>query len=167
MELFPFLIKRLLIIRCKASLCQCITHPYCASFYTKNPRPHTQTEDILCFFFYFSASKKNCHRHLNGFGDISLTSLVCNRAKSSKKLFFIQWATRVKLLEIFVAGNSLLNKKRKDITAKHQDERIAGSTYRIYSCHFARSTHFYFTKSGKRKMRLGVGVEGWELTGRL
>ena len=70
------------------SLCQCITHPYCAKFYTKNPRPHTRTEDILCFFFYFSESKKNCHRHLNGFGDISLISLVCNRAKSSKKTLF-------------------------------------------------------------------------------
>ena len=57
--------------------------------------------------------------------------------------------------------NSLLDYKRKNITAKLRDERIAGSTYRIYSCHFARSTHFYFTKAGKRKMRLGGG--GWEL----
>ena len=38
----------------------------------------------------------------------------------------------------------LLHHKNKGITAKHQDERIAGSTYRIYSCHFAGSTHFYF-----------------------
>ena len=63
-------------------------HRYCTSFYTKNPRPHTRTEDILFFFFFFffSASKKNFHRHVNGFGDISFRSLVCNRAKSSKKL---------------------------------------------------------------------------------
>ena len=35
-----------------------------------------------------SANKKNCHHHVNGFGDISLISLVCNRAKSSKKTLF-------------------------------------------------------------------------------
>ena len=29
----------------------------------------------------------------------------------------------------------LLHHKNKGMTAKHQDERIAGSTYRIYSCH--------------------------------
>ena len=36
-----------------------------------------------------------------------------------------------------------------------------GSTDRIYSCHFAGYTHFYFIKAGKRKMGLG----GWGLTG--
>ena len=42
------------------------------------------------FFFFFSASKKNFHRHVIGFGDISFISIVCNRAKSSKTLFSIQ-----------------------------------------------------------------------------
>ena len=39
---------------------------------------------------FFSASKKNFHRHVIGFGDIPFISIVCNRAKSSKALFFIQ-----------------------------------------------------------------------------
>ena len=55
---------------------------------------------------------------------------------------------------MFVAGNYLLDLKHKDTTATHQDERIAGSTYRIYLCHFAGSTHFYFTKAEKRNMGL-------------
>ena len=32
--------------------------------------------------------------------------------------------------------------------------------HRNYLCHFAESTHFYFTKAGGRKMGLGVGVNG-------
>ena len=36
---------------------------------------------------FFSASKKNFHRHVIGFGDIPFISIVCNRAKSSKRLF--------------------------------------------------------------------------------
>ena len=59
-----------------------------------------------------------------------------------------------------VNRNSLLDNKNKDITAKHQDERIASSTYCIYSCHFAESTHIYFTKARGRKIGLGVGVTG-------
>ena len=58
----------------------------------------------------------------------------------------------------------LLHHKNKGITAKHQDERIAGSTYRIYSCHFAGYTHFYFIKAGKKKDGVGGGG-GWGLTG--
>ena len=55
----------------------------------------------------------------------------------------------------------MLDYKNKDVTAKSQDERIASGTYCNYSCHFAGSTHFYFTKAGGRKMGLG----GWGLTG--
>ena len=84
-------------------------------------------EQKICSFF--SASKKNFHRHVIGFGDIPFISIVCNRAKSSKRFY-----------------------KHKDTTAKHQDEGLANSTHRIYSCHFAGSTHFYFTKAGGRKM---------------
>ena len=54
-------------------------------------------------------------------------------------------------------GTPWLTKKHKDITAKHQDGMIAGSTYRIYSCYFAGFTHFYFTTAGKGKMGLGGG----------
>ena len=39
----------------------------------------------------------------------------------------------------------------------YQDEGIASSTYRNYSCHFVGSTYFYFTKAGGRKMRFGGG----------
>ena len=49
----------------------------------------------------------------------------------------------------------MLDYKHKDITAKYQDERITSSMYRIYSCHFAGSAHFHFTKAGGRKMDLG------------
>ena len=47
---------------------------------------------------FFSASKKNFHRHVIGFGDIPFISMVCNRAKSTKTLFSIQEATWVKPL---------------------------------------------------------------------
>ena len=52
----------------------------------KNPRLHTRTEDFL--FFFFPASSENCHRHVNGFGDIPFISLLCDRAESSKKKSF-------------------------------------------------------------------------------
>ena len=57
--------------------------------FTRKVHAHIREQKISCFFFFFfffSASKKNFHRHVNGFGDISFISLVCNRAKSSKKL---------------------------------------------------------------------------------
>ena len=54
----------------------------------------------------------------------------------------------------------MLDNKNKDITAKHQDEGIASCTYCNYSCHFAGSTHIYFTKAGGRKMGLGEGSPG-------
>ena len=57
-------------------------------------------------------------------------------------------------------GTPCLTKKHKDITAKHQDGMIAGSTYRIYSCHFAGSTLFYFTKAREGRWGLGVVVNG-------
>ena len=52
----------------------------------KNPRLHTRTEDFL--FFFFPASSENCHRHVNGFGDIPFISLFCDRAESLKKNLF-------------------------------------------------------------------------------
>ena len=54
----------------------------------------------------------------------------------------------------------MLDYKRKDITAKLRDERIAGSTYRIYSCHFARSTHFLFHKIREKEDEVGGGSWG-------
>ena len=46
--------------------------------------------------------------------------------------------------------------------AKPRDERIMGSTYRIYSCHFPGSTHFYFFYKIREKED---GVGGWGFTG--
>ena len=60
-------------------------HPYCVSFYTKNARPSTRTEDFL---FFFSPRKKNYDRHVYGLGDLPFISLVCNRARSLKKNMF-------------------------------------------------------------------------------
>ena len=57
----------------------------------------------------------------------------------------------------------MLDYKNKDITAKRQDEGIASCTYCNYSCHFAGSTHFYFTKVGGKE----DGVGGWWLPGTL
>ena len=110
-------------------------------------------------FFFFSARKKNCHRHVNRFGDVPFISLLCNRAKAWKRYFALNLNLRR------WEHLSLLDYKHKDITAKHQDERIASSTYRNYSCNFAGSTHFYFAKAGGRKMGLGGGR--WKLTVRL
>ena len=60
---------------------------YCASFYTKYARPYTRTEDFLLFFFFFFTRNKNCHRHVDRFGDVPFISLVCNRPRSFKKYF--------------------------------------------------------------------------------
>ena len=129
-------------------------HPYCTSFYTIYARSHMRTEDF--FFFFFSARKKNCHRHVNRFGDIPFISLLCNRAKAWKRYFANLNLRRWELL-------SLLDYKHKDITAKHQDERIASSTYRNYSYHFAGSTHFLFCRGQEDGIRKGGG--GVEVNG--
>ena len=157
MEVFPFLIKLPWWI-CQG---QFVPWHYASPPCIVLPEKHTPTyANRRYLVLFFPASKKNCHRH--GFDDISLISLLCSRAKSSKKLFYIELATWVKPLYIFVVGNFLLDYKCKDITAKHQDERIVGSTYRIYSCHFPGSRHFFFHKS-MEKIRLGGGGRG--LTG--
>ena len=72
---------------CAIASCIPIVHRF-----TRKIHAQIREQKISCFFFvlFFSASKKNCHRHENGFGDKSFISLVCNRAKSSKKLFFEQ-----------------------------------------------------------------------------
>ena len=107
-------------------------------------------------FFFFSARKKNCHRHVNRFGDIPFISLLCNRAKAWKRYFANLNLRRWELL-------SLLDYKHKDITAKHQDERIASSTYRNYSYHFAGSTHFLFCRGQEDGITKGGG--GLEVNG--
>ena len=56
---------------------------------------------------FFSASKKNFHRHVIGFGDIPFISIVCNRAKSSKRLFHT----------ISNLGNAALNLRRWELPA--------------------------------------------------
>ena len=71
----------------KPNSCHCIMHPYCASFFTRYTRPRTRTEDFL-FFLFCRAEKLSTH--LNGFGDIPLIYLVCNRVESLKKVFSIQ-----------------------------------------------------------------------------
>ena len=62
-------------------------------------------EQKICSFF--SASKKNFHRHVIGFGDIPFISIVCNRAKSSKRLFHT----------ISNLGNAALNLRRWELPA--------------------------------------------------
>ena len=52
--------------------------------FTRNIRER----NISCSFI--SASKKNCHRHVNGFRDLPFIPLVCNRARSLRKIFSIQ-----------------------------------------------------------------------------
>ena len=47
---------------------------------------HIREQRISCFFF--PASSENCHRHVNGFGDIPFISLFCDRAESLKKNLF-------------------------------------------------------------------------------
>ena len=86
MELFPFLIKRLLMNLFQG---QFVPFHYasllCIVLHEKSMPTYADKRYLLLLF---SASKKNCHRHVNGFGDIPFISLVCNRAKSSKKTLF-------------------------------------------------------------------------------
>ena len=52
--------------------------------FTPNMHVHIRERMISCsFFFFFARKKKDCYRHVNGFGDISFISPVCHRAKSS------------------------------------------------------------------------------------
>ena len=50
---------------------------------------HIREQKIFLFFF-FSPRKKNYDRHVNGLGDLPFISLVCNRARSLKKICSIQ-----------------------------------------------------------------------------
>ena len=72
----------------EATSCHCITHPTVHRF-TRNMHAYVRERKISCFHF-FSAGKKNCHRHVNGFGDLPIISLVCNRARRLKKIFSLQ-----------------------------------------------------------------------------
>ena len=85
MELFPFLMKHFLmnfVSRPPRAVVLCILlciilHEICTPIYANG-------RFLVLFFF---ARKKNCHRHVNGFGDLPSISLVCNRARSLKKYF--------------------------------------------------------------------------------
>ena len=144
MELFPFLMKRLLknsfqgqfVLMHYASLLCIILYDIWTSTYEQK---------ISCSFF--SGRKKNCHRHVHRFGDMPFISLLCSRAESLKNIYF--------------AYNKQLGKGHSKsciyITAKHQDKGIASSTYRIHSGNFAACTHFYCTNAGGSKMGLGGG----------
>ena len=65
-----------------------ILHEICTSTYANGW--------FLVLFFFFLPGRKKCHGHVNGFGDIPFTSLVCHRAKNLKKIFFLQQTTWVK-----------------------------------------------------------------------
>ena len=56
---------------------------------------------------FFSARKKNCHHHVNGFGDLPFISLVCSHARNLKKIFSIQLATWGKKKETFTGHENL------------------------------------------------------------
>ena len=91
MDLFPFLIKYLLMNLFQGQFVLLHYASLLCIVIQENSTPiYANRRYLVLFFFlfFFSISKKNCHRHENGFGDISFISLVCNRAKSSKKLFF-------------------------------------------------------------------------------
>ena len=59
-----------------------------------NPTVHNLTQKIHAYenrgflVFFLPASSENCHRHVNGFGDIPFISLLCDRAESFKKNLF-------------------------------------------------------------------------------
>ena len=85
MELFPFLMKRLLrnlVTRQLRAIALCILlciilHEICTPIYA-NGR-------FLALFFF--TRNTNCHRHVDRFGDVPFISLVCNRPRSLKKYF--------------------------------------------------------------------------------
>ena len=56
--------------------------------FTRNMHVHICEQKISCSFS--SARQKNCHRQVNGFDVPLFLSLLCNRAKSLKKIFSIQ-----------------------------------------------------------------------------
>ena len=56
--------------------------------FTRKMHAHLREWKISCSFFF--ARKKNYDRHVNGLGDLPFISLVCNRARSLKKIFSIQ-----------------------------------------------------------------------------
>ena len=91
MELFPFLMKLLLrnLFRGQfvplhyVSLLCIILYEICTPKYANG----------RFLVLFFSARKKNCHHHVNGFGDLPFIYRVCNRARSLKNIFSIQLAT--------------------------------------------------------------------------
>ena len=56
--------------------------------FTRKMHAHLREWKTSCFFF--SPRKKNYDRHVNGLGDLPFISLVCNRARSLKKICSIQ-----------------------------------------------------------------------------
>ena len=71
----------------EATSCHCIMHPTVHHF-TRNMHAHIRERKISCSFFF--TRNKNCHRHVNRFGDLLFISLVCNRPRSLKKIFSLQ-----------------------------------------------------------------------------
>ena len=72
----------------EATSCHCIMHPTVHHF-TRNMHAHIRKRKISCSFFFFTRNK-NCHRHVDRFGDVPFISLVCNRPRSLKKIFSLQ-----------------------------------------------------------------------------
>ena len=147
MELFPFIMKCLLknlfqgqfVPMHYASLPCIILYDICTSTYEQK---------ISCSLFFCQEEKVSSSRQKIWWHTIYISTLQSNE----------------KLINIYTLNlchwELLAWLQNKDITAKHQDEGIASSTYCKYSCHFAGSTHFYFTKAGGSKMGLGGGGKG-------
>ena len=74
----------------EATSCHCIMHPTVHHF-TRNMHAHIRERKISCSFFF--TRNKNCHRHVDRFGDVPFISLVCNRPRSLKKIFSLQLTT--------------------------------------------------------------------------
>ena len=105
MELFPFLMKLLLrnLFRGQfvplhyVSLLCIILYEICMPKYANG----------RFLVLFFSARKKNCHHHVNGFGDLPFIYRVCSRARSLKKIFSIQLATWGKKKETSTSNENL------------------------------------------------------------
>ena len=68
---FSFLMKRLLMNLFQGQFVPLHYASPTVHRFTRKIHAHVCEQKISCLFF-FEVSKKNCHRHVNGFGDISL-----------------------------------------------------------------------------------------------
>ena len=60
----------------EATSCHCNMHPT-VHYFTRNIHAHIREWKIS--FFFFLPGTKNCHRHVNGFGDLPFISLLCKK----------------------------------------------------------------------------------------